>query len=86
MTPPNAVDIIEMKKSQAMKYSHENGGWLNRKQFAEIAEVHVSKISKIINSPDFGEIIRKVTPGEKGPVKIPLETALQYIEKTFKVE
>ena len=80
-----ADEILEKKIKQAKEFAGEKG-FLNRKQFAEIAEMHVSQVSGIIKNPNFGKVLRKKTKVGKGPVMIPLDTVLAYIQKNFFIE
>jgi len=82
----DADSIIEKKKRQAIVYAARNGGWLTRKEFACIAEIHVSSVSRLLRDLNFGPIIKKKTGCGRGPVKIPLDTVISYIEKTFIIE
>jgi hypothetical protein len=80
-----AKKLIELKKEKARKLAGERG-FLNRKQFADAIGVTISGVSDIISSPDFGPIVKRKTSGGKGPVQIPLATAIAYIEKNFNIK
>ena len=80
-----AREILLAKEERARELAGEKG-FLNRKEFAEIADIHVSGVSDIIRSPGFGKVLKKKTDGGKGPVKIPLAAVLEYIHKNFSIE
>lgn len=78
-------DLISTKIALVERLARQNHqGTISKKQFADVLGKHPSTVTGIIQDPTFGDYVKENTPGGKGQVHIPVETAIKYIQRAFR--
>jgi hypothetical protein len=80
-----AQGFIDIMKEKARAFADKNHGILTKRQFGSVINKELSTVSGIINDPTFGPYLKEKKKKGKGPVSIPLQTVLDYIDNTFEI-